>query len=228
MGRFLFLALGLLVVAFCLNGAKGCCCPCDCCPRNGFCDKTFDDKEHVSRQTDKPRSSLKAQMPREANKDGTNKYRVELQSEPGEFGWRICPPGTFAYIGEDEWNCYKFYEGPSNFHDAEDECQDKWGGHLASINSNREAKAIAAYVTEESMGSTDVLIGLQRKPVTDITVWHWVDGSLSKYRNWSYGQPSDYWDNNLCVGLDHRYGYVSWTVLACDREHPFLCKWTPA
>ncbi|XP_070610675.1 C-type lectin lectoxin-Thr1-like isoform X2 [Erythrolamprus reginae] len=231
MGRFLFLALGLLVVAFCLNGAKGSCCSCDCPSRNEFCDKTFDERknqddaeEHVSRQTDKPRSSLKAQMPREANKDGTNKYRVELQSPQG--GWMDCPPGSYAFKVEDEWSCYKFYNGPANFDDAEEKCQNKWGGHLASFINDRESKAIAAYVAKEIMEDNYVWMGLRRNTPSDIiTEWWWVGKSRSKYRNWSRGEPNNYGGDEFCGSLDYRYGYVSWNDLACYRKRPFLCKW---
>ncbi|XP_070610677.1 C-type lectin lectoxin-Thr1-like isoform X1 [Erythrolamprus reginae] len=43
MGRFFFVTLGLLIMAFSLNGAKGCCCPPDWLPMNTFCYKVFDE-----------------------------------------------------------------------------------------------------------------------------------------------------------------------------------------
>ncbi|XP_070610676.1 C-type lectin lectoxin-Thr1-like [Erythrolamprus reginae] len=43
MERFIFLTLDLLVMAFYINGAKGCCCPQEWFPRNGVCYKVFDD-----------------------------------------------------------------------------------------------------------------------------------------------------------------------------------------
>ncbi|XP_058047709.1 uncharacterized protein LOC131202621 [Ahaetulla prasina] len=46
MGRFIFVSLGLLVVAFSLNGAKGCCCPSDWLPENGFCYKVFNEHKN--------------------------------------------------------------------------------------------------------------------------------------------------------------------------------------
>ncbi|XP_060544677.1 C-type lectin lectoxin-Thr1-like [Pantherophis guttatus] len=42
MGRIIFLSFSLLVVAFFLSGAKGCCCPHDWLSRNGFCYKIHD------------------------------------------------------------------------------------------------------------------------------------------------------------------------------------------
>ncbi|XP_032076933.1 macrophage mannose receptor 1-like [Thamnophis elegans] len=46
MGQFISLTLGLLVVAFSLNGAKGCLCPRDWLPNNGFCYKVFDEHKN--------------------------------------------------------------------------------------------------------------------------------------------------------------------------------------
>ncbi|XP_070802951.1 C-type lectin mannose-binding isoform-like [Pituophis catenifer annectens] len=42
MGRFIFVSLSLLVVALCLSGVKGCCCPDDWLPMSGFCYKVND------------------------------------------------------------------------------------------------------------------------------------------------------------------------------------------
>nr|A7X3Z0.1 RecName: Full=C-type lectin lectoxin-Thr1; Short=CTL; Flags: Precursor [Thrasops jacksonii]ABU68496.1 Lectoxin-Thr1 [Thrasops jacksonii] len=43
MGRFIFATLGLLLVAFSINGAKGCCCPHDWLTLKGFCYKVFNE-----------------------------------------------------------------------------------------------------------------------------------------------------------------------------------------
>ncbi|XP_060545238.1 C-type lectin mannose-binding isoform-like [Pantherophis guttatus] len=43
MGRFIFVTLGLLVVAFSIHGVKGCSCPRDWLPMNGFCYKVFEE-----------------------------------------------------------------------------------------------------------------------------------------------------------------------------------------
>ncbi|XP_060545237.1 C-type lectin galactose-binding isoform-like [Pantherophis guttatus] len=46
MGRFIFVTLGLLVVAFSIHGAEDCCCPRDWLPMNGFCYKVFEERKN--------------------------------------------------------------------------------------------------------------------------------------------------------------------------------------
>ncbi|XP_070803427.1 C-type lectin lectoxin-Thr1 [Pituophis catenifer annectens] len=46
MGRFIFVTLGLLVVAFSINGAKGCCCPHDWLTMKRFCYKVFNEHKN--------------------------------------------------------------------------------------------------------------------------------------------------------------------------------------
>ncbi|XP_058047298.1 C-type lectin mannose-binding isoform-like [Ahaetulla prasina] len=46
MGRFIFVILGLQVVALCLSGAKGGCCPRDWLPMNGLCYKVFEEQKN--------------------------------------------------------------------------------------------------------------------------------------------------------------------------------------
>ncbi|XP_070610988.1 C-type lectin lectoxin-Phi1-like [Erythrolamprus reginae] len=144
----------------------------------------------------------------------------------GSQGRTICPPGTFAHKERSEWNCYKLYEEWSTFEEAEQECQFKWHGHLASINSYKEAKSLAAYVTKQNMESFYVWIGLQREERSNInTGWRWVDGNRSKYRKWGETEPNDRAGQEYCASLDSLYGFVSWADLPCNWKLSFLCKW---
>uniref|UniRef100_A0A098M247 C-type lectin 3 n=1 Tax=Hypsiglena sp. JMG-2014 TaxID=1550645 RepID=A0A098M247_9SAUR len=142
-------------------------------------------------------------------------------------GWTVCLSGTFAYKDGRQWNCYKFYEDRLTFEEAEQECQNKSKGHLASFNSDKEAKLIGAYVTEENMEKDFVWIGLQRDEGSSMsTGWRWVDGSQSRYRNWRTREPNGY--DEYCVGLRPLSEHVKWVDLRCINKLPFLCKWTPA
>ncbi|XP_070611104.1 C-type lectin PAL-like [Erythrolamprus reginae] len=146
----------------------------------------------------------------------------------GPQGRTVCPSSTFAYRDGSEWYCFKFSEEQLAFDDAEEECQNRWKGHLASFNMETQAKSIGAYVTKENMESTDVWIGLRRNVGSSVnTGWRWIDGSRSRYRSWSYKEPNNGGSNEFCGSLDHRYGHVSWNDLACGRPRPFLCKWKP-
>ncbi|XP_032077964.1 C-type lectin mannose-binding isoform-like [Thamnophis elegans] len=46
MGQFLFVSLGLLVVALSRRGVKGSCCPHDWLPMAGFCYKVFEEQKN--------------------------------------------------------------------------------------------------------------------------------------------------------------------------------------
>ncbi|XP_070611024.1 lithostathine-1-alpha-like [Erythrolamprus reginae] len=144
----------------------------------------------------------------------------------GPQGRTVCPSGTFAYRDGSEWSCFKFYRERLIFEDAEEECQNRWKGHLASFNSERQAKSIAAYVAKENMESRFVWMGLQRDEDSDmITGWYWVDGSRSRFRKWVKGEPNG--KTEYCATLFAATGHLTWVDLSCNYKFPFLCKWKP-
>uniref|UniRef100_A0A175KDY2 C-type lectin n=1 Tax=Phalotris mertensi TaxID=1260334 RepID=A0A175KDY2_9SAUR len=144
----------------------------------------------------------------------------------GPYGQSVCPSGTFAFNDGSEWNCYKFYEDKLTFEKAEQECQSRWNGHLASINSDRQANSVGAYVTGENMEGDFVWIGLRRDEGSSmISGWRWVDESPSDYRRWSNNQPDNRGHHQFCGGLDPISGHVTWYDLNCSSKYNFLCKW---
>ncbi|KAM3832787.1 snaclec coagulation factor IX-binding protein subunit A-like isoform 1-T2 [Vipera latastei] len=141
----------------------------------------------------------------------------------------VCPSGTFAYKDGSEWQCYKFYEDQFTFRDAEEECQFKWKGHLASLTKDKQIKSVGAYVTKENLDGKCVWIGLRRDAGSSLqTGWRWTDGTRSTYKSWSYGEPDILLNHEACVGLSSATGHERWVDIYCNRKQPFLCKWKPS
>ncbi|XP_026581344.1 lithostathine-1-beta-like, partial [Pseudonaja textilis] len=80
----------------------------------------------------------------------------------------VCPSGSFAMKEQSQWYCYKFYEELFTFQEAEEECQFKCKGHLASFMSDNQAKYINAYVSKENLENKWVWIGLQRVSTSNL------------------------------------------------------------
>ncbi|XP_039189352.1 lithostathine-1-like [Crotalus tigris] len=141
----------------------------------------------------------------------------------------VCPSGTFGYKDGSQWYCYKFYEDQLTFHDAEEECQFRWRGHLASLTKDKQVKSIGTYVTKENLEGDLVWIGLrQLKGSSGNTGWRWTDGARSIYKNWSSGEPKIVSYDDTCAGLSSASEHVKWVARNCNCKLPFLCKWKPS
>uniref|UniRef100_A0A175KDZ1 C-type lectin n=1 Tax=Phalotris mertensi TaxID=1260334 RepID=A0A175KDZ1_9SAUR len=139
-----------------------------------------------------------------------------------------CPSGSFAIKEQSQWCCYKFYEEQFTFQEAEEDCQFKCKGHLASFISDTQAKYVNTYVSKENQDKRWVWIGLQRLSTSNMkTGWRWNDGTRSRYTRWSAGEPNNWSKNELCVALSPR-SELKWVDINCSSKLPFLCKWTPA
>ncbi|XP_070803709.1 C-type lectin lectoxin-Phi1-like [Pituophis catenifer annectens] len=147
----------------------------------------------------------------------------------GPHARTLCPSGTFAYKDGSEWNCFKFYEDQFTFEDAEQECQFRWKGHLASFKSDKQTKSVGAYVSKESIERGCVWIGLRRDAGSSVTTgWRWVDGSRDTYRKWGYNEPNNLGNNVYCTCLHSSSGYLTWIDIDCNNRLNFLCKWKPS
>ncbi|XP_032077951.1 C-type lectin lectoxin-Phi1-like [Thamnophis elegans] len=143
-------------------------------------------------------------------------------------GRTVCPSGTFANKEQSQWFCYKFYEELFTFQEAEEECQFKCKGHLASFISDTQAKQVNSYVSKENIEKKSVWIGLQRRSTSDMnTGWRWNDGTRSRYTRWSSGEPNNKSKDEFCVSLSPQTEHLNWIDLGCNAKLPFLCKWTP-
>ncbi|XP_058047710.1 C-type lectin lectoxin-Phi1-like [Ahaetulla prasina] len=140
-----------------------------------------------------------------------------------------CPSGSFANKEQSQWYCYKFYEDLFTFQEAEEECQFKCKGHLASFTSDTQAKYVNAYIVKENIGKNWIWIGLQRLSTSNIlTGWRWNDGTRSRYTRWRAGDPNNMFTDEFCVALSPQTERLEWVDIDCNKKLSFICKWTPA
>ena len=100
------------------------------------------------------------------------------------------------------------------WNEAKEVCE-KWGGHLAYIESVEEDRFIS------SINKSDyVALGGWDEPAEGI--WTWTDGSEFTYTNWSYGEP-----NNSASAQDHLFMYANgkWDDGYYYIKAPFICEW---
>ncbi|XP_070610685.1 C-type Lectin CRL-like isoform X2 [Erythrolamprus reginae] len=151
----------------------------------------------------------------------------------GSFTWAgppartVCSPEAFALKSRSRWYCYKFYDDQLTFEEAEQECQFRWKGHLASFNSETQAKSIGAYVAQKNLKQDSVWIGFREgEGLNGRTKWLWTDGSAVPYTNLSGKKPDNCSSSTeLCASLSPQSG--QWNKQDCNRELAFLCKWKP-
>ncbi|KAL6739969.1 hypothetical protein Aduo_013364 [Ancylostoma duodenale] len=98
-------------------------------------------------------------------------------------------PCTWKYFEVTD-ACYKRFERPRSFDDAESRCR-VFGGHLTSIHSFMENDFIGKIAENGTFtNKTDRLtwIGLKRKHKSEL--WTWTDGSPYGYNKWA-GHPEN-------------------------------------
>jgi hypothetical protein len=136
-------------------------------------------------------------------------------------------PGCGPVATQFNKQCYIFVAEELPFDSAQQACMDRFGGNLASINSQEEDDFISTIVDPNDQGNITAYIGF-----TDVDVegnWVWTDGSPVDYTNWRTltGEPNgtgdctQFWPNN-------NGGYAGWNDVECDTVHQgYVCKFTP-
>ncbi|XP_033127158.1 hyalin-like [Anneissia japonica] len=120
-----------------------------------------------------------------------------------------CEVGWDSYQG----SCYKYFAVSVSWQTARSSCQDK-GADLAVVTSYAENNFIVKKTSYNS-----VWIGL-----TDIYregTFRWIDDTGSSYRNFAYGQPSNYY-NKDCVAINYSSG--KWASLRCSSRLKYVCE----
>lgn len=126
---------------------------------------------------------------------GEGTYTVLLQTYNALSDYHECRPITFTtnvtnykangrtvYKG----HIYELYDKPTSWETAKIVCENK-GGHLATITSEKEQKAIEKLVQHGNAKYYN--IGATNKD--DITQWKWVTGEAMAYTNWAVGEPNN-------------------------------------
>lgn len=117
--------------------------------------------------------------------------------------------------------CYKFVvvnlsvRGKS-WEDAENICK-AYGGHLASISSSADQSFI--YNNIKQYKNDHFWIGLNDRANESVFVWS--DGNNSTYRNWNYGEPNNFQDED-CVEIPGSSGKMNDN--ACKKEFGYICS----
>ncbi|XP_078055264.1 layilin [Mustelus asterias] len=152
-------------------------------------------------------------------------------------GQNVCRRGV-------ERPCYKvayFHEVSLRvgFEEARTECQSD-GGNLLSIESANEQEFIERLIQGLSAGDGDFWIGLWRREDGNessadcSSLYHWLDGSQSKFRNWYVDEPSC--GREVCVVMYHQPSASSgmggpylyqWNDDRCNMKNNFICKYAP-
>uniref|UniRef100_A0A8C3QD02 Uncharacterized protein n=1 Tax=Geospiza parvula TaxID=87175 RepID=A0A8C3QD02_GEOPR len=123
-----------------------------------------------------------------------------------------CPRGWLSFGG----HCYGYFGQPLSWRRAEAWCQATRGGHLASLHSPEEHRALAAFLARRPEES--VWIGLQRRRQG----WLWADGSPRHYWAW---EGDDGPKGHPCIALEDSAGFMAWEGEACGERKPFICKY---
>ncbi|XP_027525683.1 dromaiocalcin-1-like [Corapipo altera] len=132
-----------------------------------------------------------------------------------------CPRGWLSFGG----HCYGYFGQGLSWRKAEAWCQATRGGHLASLHSPEEHRALAAFIAQRPRREDEddsVWIGLHQRRQS----WLWADGSPRRYWAWEgddgpgpgpVGQP--------CAALEDSAGFMAWEGESCVERKPFVCKY---
>uniref|UniRef100_A0A1I7ZBY3 C-type lectin domain-containing protein n=1 Tax=Steinernema glaseri TaxID=37863 RepID=A0A1I7ZBY3_9BILA len=107
---------------------------------------------------------------------------------------------------------YIFMDDKENWYAAKDNCL-KWGGHLATVNSEAENEYI------KNLHNRFAWIGINDIQKEGEHVW--VDGSNTRFRRWKDGQPDNLDHNENCVEQDDQ---GTWSDRFCFLARYYVCE----
>lgn len=111
-------------------------------------------------------------------------------------------------------NVYKVFQYDMSYEDAKSYCE-QLGGHLATITSKDEDKAVFTYVSK--IGNYDCVLGGSDAQTEGL--WTWVTGESFSYANWNDGEPNDQnGEDFLQYSSTGKWNDIKWK--SC-----FLCEW---
>uniref|UniRef100_A0A667YSS0 Layilin n=1 Tax=Myripristis murdjan TaxID=586833 RepID=A0A667YSS0_9TELE len=154
----------------------------------------------------------------------------------------VCAGQRVCRVGKGR-PCYKlaYFSEPRrrlNFGEAELACR-RDGGELLSVESESEQKIIEQLITELRPSDGDFWIGLRRNHGDQVSssecssLYYWLDGSKSTFRNWHWDEPSCGYE--VCVVMYHQPSappglgglyMFQWNDDNCETKNNFICKYT--
>ncbi|XP_055021657.1 C-type lectin lectoxin-Phi1-like [Boleophthalmus pectinirostris] len=117
------------------------------------------------------------------------------------FCYDVDPSGLKQYI---------LITSPMTWSNAQSYCRQNHHD-LAMIESSAENQAVTNLLPTTTSA---MWIGLYRIP------WRWSNGSLSTYRNWASGQPSNSGGSEFCASQTSSY---VWNDAPCSLKYTFVC-----
>lgn len=111
-------------------------------------------------------------------------------------------------------NVYKVFEYGMSYEEAKAYCE-QLGGHLATITSKNEDKAIFTYISK--MGNYNCILGGSDARIEGL--WEWITGETFSYANWADGEPNyQSGEDYLQYGSSGKWNDINW-------KNCFLCEW---
>ncbi|XP_002663014.2 macrophage mannose receptor 1 [Danio rerio] len=126
-----------------------------------------------------------------------------------------CPVG---WTKKDPRNCIQIYSRPKEqkktWFEARDYCK-AIGGDLASFHSQKQINNL-----QYGMGET-AWIGFNLLNINSGFVW--TDGTPSDFENWSFGEPNNHNNQELCTESSFYYGR-KWNDRDCEAYNDWICQ----
>ncbi|CAD6198565.1 unnamed protein product [Caenorhabditis auriculariae] len=140
-----------------------------------------------------------------------DELRRSNDNEHREFNKRIDL--LSARVHQFDGKEYAYMERREAWYDAEETCVG-WGGHLASVESEKENSFIATLIKGDA-----AWIGLNDVQKENIFVN--TDMKKTTFRAWKKGQPDNESHNENCVEVNVK---GDWSDMFCLVSRPFICK----
>ena len=182
-------------------------------------------KEQKAEQ--KRMEEAKQQSEAEQQSQKEDEWETKQENKQNETESLHIPTDCFEYKG----HSYYYFEqaGGITWEEAKEKCEER-GGHLLTIASKKEQKAVYGYINQYVGFDCDLWIGI-REP------WEtWVTGEPVSYTNWGEGEPDGSYGQcygAICNGERSGYGYRidegQWDDLGNDDETVsrggYICEW---
>ena len=142
-----------------------------------------------------------------------------------------CADSTWTYWS-DANSCYKFFKERKTWDSASAYCLGI-ESQLVQIQSPKENTFVANFgnvyiagnVEKDSIGRSDIWIGLHQKKIAPHGAWTWVSSKkVATYTNWAPGQPENGNAHCALIWLN-RYPYTfKWDNQDCKLQNFFVCE----
>lgn len=131
---------------------------------------------------------------------------------------RPCCPKTWTQSGEDgRERCYKYFDSPKTWAQAEGYCQ--WeGGHLASISCEKTSHFLQTLTRGNSHDFPLSWVGGHN--AVQSCLWSWSDGQFFNFEN--FYDPKCKERENSCLRINYKY-QLKWSSGNCNETLPFVC-----